>query len=191
MRAVARQEKAEKGRSRDTDAVVSSGEAAHSPASDLAPRKAHLREEISSERAEANAELGEVEEGTGMRRDIGNKAKGARVAPMAGGGAMCMERKQESERESGEVRTEWRREWRVRWRCPRAVGVVVASVSAHAGHAASLAGYGRACVARPCPSMGRGREVDAGVGDAGPASLAGPVGWRRPASEQPPSPNFF
>ena len=27
-------------------------------------------------------------------------------------------------------------------------------------------------------------------GEAGPASLAGPVGWRRPASEQPPFPFF-
>jgi len=34
-RTVARQEEAEKGRSRDTDAVESSGEAAHSPTSDL------------------------------------------------------------------------------------------------------------------------------------------------------------
>jgi len=92
-----------------------------------------------SECAEANAELGEVEESAGMRQDVGNKVEEARGAPMAGGGAMRMERWQESERGSREARTEWRREWRVRWRCPRAEGVVVASASAHAGHAVSLA----------------------------------------------------
>ena len=110
---------------------------------------------------------------------------------MPGGGVVLAERWRESEKESGRARTGWRREWRARWCCPQAEGEVVASASAHAGHAASLAGYGRARVARACPSVGRGREVDAGVGEAGPASLAGPVGWRRPASEQPPSPNFF
>ena len=36
----------------------------------------------------------------------------------------------------------------------------------------------------------RRREVDAGAREAGPASLAGPVGGRRPASEQPPLPFF-
>ena len=37
-------------------------------------------------------------------------------------------------------------------------------------------------------ARGRGKH---GRGEAGPASLAGPVGWRRPATEQPPFPFFL
>jgi len=37
MRALARQERVERGKARDADAAESSGEAAHSPASDSAP----------------------------------------------------------------------------------------------------------------------------------------------------------
>ena len=99
MRVLARQERAEKGRARDTDAVESSSEAAHSPLSDSAPRKAHLREEGMSEHAETNEELGEVEGDAGRRRGAGNKAEEARGAPMAGGGAVRAELRRESERE--------------------------------------------------------------------------------------------
>ena len=42
--------------------------------------------------------------------------------------------------------------------------------------------------ARPCPSAGGGRGC--GRGGARPASLARPVGWRRPASEESPLPTF-
>ena len=44
-------------------------------------------------------------------------------------------------------------------------------------------GGGRGVGERACRPRGR-REAEAG--EAGPASVAGPVGWRRPASEQPP-----
>jgi len=37
----------------------------------------------------------------------------------------------------------------------------------------------------------RGEGGGRGAGRLGLASLAGPVGWRRPASEQPPSPFFL
>jgi len=37
----------------------------------------------------------------------------------------------------------------------------------------------------------RGEGGGRGRGEAGPASLAGPVGWRRAASEQPPLPFFL
>ena len=104
MRALARQERAKRGRARDTDAAESSGEVAHWRAI-RSPRKAHLREEGTSEHAETNAELGEVEEGAGRRRGAGNKAKGARGAPMAGGGAVRAERRRESGRESERART--------------------------------------------------------------------------------------
>ena len=152
------------------------------------PRKAHLREEGTSKHAETNAELGEVEEDAGRRRGAGNKVEGAREAPMVGGGAVRAKRRRESERESGRARTGWMREWRARWRCPQAEGDVVASAS-------------RACRPRGAASLTRSGARGAAVsergeggwtrhGEAGLASLAGPVGWRRPASEQPPFPFF-
>ena len=53
-----------------------------------------------SEHAETNAELGEVEGDAGRQRGAGNKAKGARGAPMVGGGAVRSERRRERGRES-------------------------------------------------------------------------------------------
>jgi len=50
----------------------------------------------------------------------------------------------------------------------------------------SAAGLTRSGVRGAVVSERGRREADAGAVDAGPASLAGPVGWRRPASEQPP-----
>ena len=50
-----------------------------------APRKAHLREEGTSEHVETKTELKEVEGGARRRRGVGNKVEGAREAPMAGG----------------------------------------------------------------------------------------------------------
>jgi len=86
------------------------------------PRTAHLREEATSEHAKMNAELGEVEGGAERRRSAGNKASGARGAPMASGGAVRTKRRQKSTRESEGARTGWRREWRGRWRCPQREG---------------------------------------------------------------------
>ena len=106
---------------------------------------------------------------------------------MAGGGAMRAERRRESERErDGAHRVE-----------EGMASALELSTGGGEGH-----DVGRACM----PSMrrrwpnavgrawrghvraggGRGR----GRGEAGSALLAGPVGWRRPASEQPPSPFF-
>jgi hypothetical protein len=92
-------------------------------------RTAYLREETTSEHAETNAELGEVEGGAERRRSAGNTASGARGAPMASGGTVRAERRQESARESEGARTGWRREWRGRWRCPQRRGGVVAPAS--------------------------------------------------------------
>jgi hypothetical protein len=138
-------------------------------------RTAYLREETTSEHAETNAELGEVEGGAERRRSAGNTASGARGAPMASGGTVRAERRQESARESEGARTGWRREWRGRWRCPQrrrrrpdAVG------RARRGRVRARAGRGWTRRGRP-----------------GLASLAGPVGWRRPASEQLPLSFFF
>ena len=139
------------------------------------PRTAHLREEVTSEHAKTDAELGEVEGGAGRRRSAENKAKGARGAPMAGGGAARAERGRDSGREGERARTGWRREWRRRWRCPQRRGEVVAPAS-------------RAC--RPRGAVGLTRSGARGAGRPGLASLARPVGWRRPASEQPPFPFF-
>ena len=67
-------------------------------------RPAHLREEVTSEHAKTTAELGEVEGGVGRRRSAGNKANGARGAPMAGDGAVRAERRRESAREGERAR---------------------------------------------------------------------------------------
>ena len=139
VRALARQGRSEIERARNTDAAESSGEAAHSPASNSAPQEGSPREESTFEHAEAKAELEEVEGDAGRERSVENKVEEARGAPMAGGGAVRVERRQESERESRRARTGWRREWRVHWRCPQAEGEVVASASVHAVHAAPLA----------------------------------------------------
>ena len=81
-----------------------------------------MREKISFECAEANTELGEVEEGAERRRGTWNKAEEARGAPMAGGVAVRAGRRRDSERETEKRRTEWRGEWRGRWRCQWAEG---------------------------------------------------------------------
>ena len=151
------------------------------------PRTAHLREEVTSEHAKTTAELGEVEGGVGRRRSAENKANGARGAPMAGDGAVRAERRRESAREGERARTGWRREWRRRWRCRKRRG-------------------GRGAGEQRMPSTRRRRPDTVGrarrgrvrahgegggrsAGRPGLASLAEPVGWRRPASAQPPS--FF
>ena len=62
-------------------------------------------------------------------------------------------------------------------------GEVVALAGRACGHAASRLLRGRARAALPLRRAGGWRR---GACGAGLASPAGPVGWRRPASEQPP-----
>ena len=88
---------------------------------------------------------------------------------MAGGGAVRAERRHESER----ARMGWRREWRVCWRCPRAEGEVVASAS-HACRPRGAVGLTRSGAHVAVSERGGGRWTRRG--EAGLASLAGPVG---------------
>ena len=134
------------------------------------PRTAHLREEVTYEHAKTTAELGEVEGGVGMRRSAGNKANGARGAPVAGCGAMRAERRRESAREGEGARTRWRREWRRRWRCPQRRGGGVVAPASSACRPRGAVGLTRSGVRGAAVSERAGREVD--------AARAG-LGWLR------------
>ena len=125
---------------------------------------------------------------------------------LGGGGASGTRR-----RELGELR------WRATVRCSRAearergrkregahgvearmASVLVLSTGGGAGHGVGeracrphgVAGLTRSG-ARGAAVSERGEGGGRGCGEAGLASLAGPVGWRRPTSEQPPLPFFF
>jgi len=128
-----------------------------------------------------------VEEGAAMRRDVGNKAEGARGAPVAGGGAVRVERRRESESKIGEARTEWGREWRVRWRCPRAEGAG-RGVGERACRPRGVDGltWSDTCgvaVSDRGEGEGRGRGRTRGRAGEGRAGFAGWAGWLAPARQ--------
>ena len=74
-----------------------------------------------------------------------------------------------------------------RWTRPGAPGGRLGRVQA----VACTPRGGRALPVATATQCGRPRTwTRRGRGEAGPASLAGPVGWRRPATQQPPFPFF-
>ena len=82
-----------------------------------------------------------------------------------------------------------RREWRVRWwrwQARRGRGASRARKSATRRRGPHAVGRARRCRCGKREEGGEARAAGAGL-----ASLAGPVGWRRPASEQPPFPFFL
>ena len=142
------------------------------------PRKAHLREEGTSEHADTKAELGEVEGGAGRRRGVWNKVE--ELGKLQWQAAAMAHGAEARERESA-----------------HGVDARMASVLALSTGEGGGRGVGeRAC--RPRGAVGLTRSGARGTamserggrrwtrrGEGGLASLAGPVGWRQPPSEQP------